>query len=181
MRVYQHPSKRQVFCPFRGPCPTLSMPRLCGFMEHTILPPHDSIAAGLSRAGRGKAAPTGQHLVWWAVPTLHPEETARHRGQGGLRNKPHPEPLPSPRCKEGLPSFPPPLRQKARPLPILSTARLCGFVEQTFLPHTVRRGRVSCGAKRIRSIPVLLRAASVATGHPPAQAPPRPRHPRYPP
>jgi hypothetical protein len=35
---------------------------------------------------------------------------------------------------EGFPDFPPPLREKAGPLSILSMPRLCAFAEQTTLP-----------------------------------------------
>jgi len=65
-------------------------------------------------------------------------KTGRRRRQGHLRNKAHPEPLPSPRYKAGLPDFVRHPDTRHGLTGILSMPRLCAFVEQIALPRIIQ-------------------------------------------
>ena len=90
---------------------------------------------------RGFALPT-QDL---RRPRFRLRKTGRHRRQGHLRNKAHPEPLPSSRWIAGLPDFVRHPATRQGPTGILSMMRLCAFVEQIPLPRHIR-SRLACPA-----------------------------------
>jgi hypothetical protein len=91
----------------------------------------------------------GQHGVRIRkVRGLRPPEfplckTEWRRRQGHLRNKAHPEPLPSRRWKAGLPDFGLHPASRHRLTGILSMTRLCAFVEQITLPGPIA-SRLAC-------------------------------------
>jgi len=72
------------------------------------------------------------------TPRVRLRKTGRSRRQGHLRNKAHPEPLRSPRCKAGLPDFVSHPAARQGLTAILSMTRLCAFVEQITLPRAIR-------------------------------------------
>ena len=85
----------------------------------------------------------GWKIFRWAVPTLHLTQSSRHRRQGGLQNKVHPEPLPSLRRRSGLPNFgSPPLEGRASPYTInAATMHLCGADHPA--PHAIAAAKSS--------------------------------------
>jgi hypothetical protein len=84
-----------------------------------------------------KPLPQRKNLLRWAVPTLHPGETAGTEGRGVCGAK-RIRSLYLPSLTGRPPELCTPLRYKAEPHSILSMARLCAVAEQTALPRDIQ-------------------------------------------